>query len=113
MKLRRLVITGAAAVGVGAAALIAAPAASAFTFTPQPGGGTVTLNQDEARVVGNANIGPAVDTVLPGYRGRGGDSLGQGLDRRADLVGRVPGAKLDISVSGLPGQPSFGLRAHR
>lgn len=100
--------------GIGAASLLAAPEASALTVTPAPDGGTLTLNQGEAKLLGDANVGPVVDAIFPTWENDSTpESLGEGLNSRADLVGRTPGAQLDITVANLPGSPEFLISAYR
>lgn len=111
MKVRRVVVIGAALLGFGVAGAVAAPAAQAFTYAPAPGGGTVVLNRGEAAAVGNANVAGAVDAVLPGHRSVTGESLGHGVNRLADYVGRTPGSSLQITVHGAPADPRFYMQA--
>ena len=106
--MRRVVVTAGACAVLGGGALMAAPVASAFTLTPLPGGASLTTNQAEAAAIHNAHVGPLVDAVLPGQRGkRTGLTAGQLVELYSGQAARTPGSTFNARVTGYPTDTSF------
>lgn len=110
---RRARVAAGAFVLIGAGSVVAAPIASAFEVYPGPGGGTVILNHQESIAAHNANLGPAINVVLPNYRNPSGESLGAGFDRNTGLAAGVPGGVTKITVEKVPADPTIRIGAYR
>lgn len=103
MNLKRRVLTvGAGLVIAGAGALAAAPVASALAVTPAPGGAHVHLNSGEARVLHDAQIGDAVNQVVPQRDDRYGQQLGTFIDTWSGYAATSPTGHFWVGVTGLP-----------